>query len=409
MLLKKQLLLLTGLVIAASIIWVSCSSVEEHGSLDPTGPDGPFPLVRTGQPTITSISPAGSAQAGVDTLVITGTNFSTLLSDNTVYFNATPAALLQATATQLTMGAPFVLGDTVNIRVAVKGSDLLSESFYYKLEAAVAAFGNLSKPDFSGAIATDASGNVFVEITDGIADQAIWKFDTSGTSTTFAPKTGAVVTWSCLRVGPSGYLYAARTTRAIFRYEAAGGTAAAIWGTAFPTGVYITGMDFDQNQNLWAVGNNTSVYRVKQDLSKASFPFTANLRACRVFNGHLYMAGQKDNAEKIWRAPIVGDSLGTPEVYFDFDAAYGAKGYIPQVLTFASDGTLYIGTNSEVGIVVVSPSGAATTPVAAYTDQFADFVKYLAWGSGDALYISSSTGQLGLFKTRTAGAPNYGP
>ena len=262
--------------------------------------------------------------------------------------------------------------------------------------------------EFAAALATDASGNLFAEITDGTSDQGITMFDPSRTATSFAPKTSAVASWSALKVGPGGDLYAARATRAIFKYDAAGGAAAALW-QAFPTGTFITVMDFDQSQNLWAGGNNSSVYRVKQDKSIATFPFVANVRAVRVFNGYLYMAALKDGAEKIWRAPIIGDSLGTPEVYFDFDAVYGSKSYVPQVLTFASDGTMYVGTDAPEGIVIVSPGGAAMAPLQAYKDLFATSVKYLAWGPGDILYASSNSGVLMFVRTRKTGAPIYGP
>ena len=160
----------------------------------------------------------------------------------------------------------------------------MSDPATYALQAAVEEFGNLAQSEVAAAVATDASGNLFVEITDGSSDQGITMFDPSGTATSFAPKTAAVSSWSSLKVGPGGDIYAARTTRAIFKYDAAGGAAAALW-QAFPIGSFITVMDFDQNQNIWAGGNNSSVYRVKQDKSIATFPFVANVRSVRVFNG----------------------------------------------------------------------------------------------------------------------------
>ena len=74
-------------------------------------------------------------------------NFSPTIAENQVYFDATPATILTASATQLTVRAPNLVKDTVALRVSVYKSDKYSESKQYQLLAAVSDFGGLAKTD----------------------------------------------------------------------------------------------------------------------------------------------------------------------------------------------------------------------------------------------------------------------
>jgi len=60
------------------------------------------------------------------------------------------------------------------------------------------------------------------------------------------------------------------------------------------------------------------------------------------------------------RSRIIGrQPLGAEQVYTDFGAHY--SGYELSAITFASDGSLFIGTNAPPGIVVVHPGGIYET------------------------------------------------
>ncbi len=63
-----------------------------------------LPMLALAQPTISSFSPI-SAEVGA-TVTITGTNFSTTPTNNTVFFGATKALVTTASATQLTVIVP---------------------------------------------------------------------------------------------------------------------------------------------------------------------------------------------------------------------------------------------------------------------------------------------------------------
>jgi hypothetical protein len=377
----------------------SCTKPADNGVYDPNVSYRP-------QPTITAISPAGSAMAGMDTVVVQGTNFSTVLGENSVYFNASPAALLNATTTQISLVAPLVTSDSIGVRVAVTGSIQFSNTSLYKLKAGVTSWGNLQANDTSTSIATDASGNLLAAILLKALEGGVIKVTPAGVRSTYAPATAGVALWTSLKMGPGGYLYAARNFRAVYRFSPGGGSSATVW-QAFPVGTAIADIDFDESGNLWGGGNNSNIYCVTQAKTLTTVPFVGNVRCVRVFNGYLYFSARTDAGEKIWRAAISSTSLGTPEVYYDFGAVYPSN--VPLSITFSSDGTMYIGTDSMNGLLIVSASKTVSAPFGAYKSLFGTGLAYLAWGAADDLYASTSNGALVKFTVRgKKSAPYYG-
>jgi len=397
--LRFCLFALAGLAVLSS---GGCLVNDETGTVYDPNAVSPRP-----NPTVTSISPQGGAFAGVDTLILAGTNFSVAVAENTVYFDKSPATPFSATSSQLKLVAPLALGDKISVKVAVRGAFLFSEPISYSLTAAVVSFGTLGPTDAAGGLATDATGNLYAAIKGETSNAKIYKITPAGVKTEYAPETGGTPRWGALRLGPGGYFYAARSVRAVYRFNPGGGSAAALW-VAFPSGVFITDFDFDQSENLWAGGNNTNLYLIKQDKTTKSFPFAGNVRGLRVHSGHLYFAANTASGEAIWRAPISGDNLGTPEVYFDLTAAFSGKNLVPTSITFSSDGYLYIGTNAPEFVVIVTPTKASGAPYKAYTTLFGTGTLSFAWGSGDALYASSQSGALMKISTRKSSAPYYG-
>jgi hypothetical protein len=395
----------------AALLFVMSSCVEENGSLyDPNADLGPQPTVSS----IVSTLMPDSALADYDTLTITGTHFSPVAADNWVFFNSSVRSPYSATETEMRIRPPKELGSAVPIRVARRSSDLLSEPYPYKLGAAVETFGGV-KDSTAHAMATDATGNLYVSISKSGSDAGIFLTTPAGVRTVYVPKTAGVVNWTGLRIGTGGYLYAVRNNRAIFRVNPGGGAASPWVQITSPAGLLFYDIEFDQNDNLWAAGNNASIFCIRPDRTYKASPFTANIRSLRVFNGYLYMSGNTATENQIWRAPIIGDSLGTAEVYFDFQSAYGSMSYLPNAITFSSDGFLYIATNSPEGIVIVSPSLSTSSLYGGYADLLAPSMRWLAWGGGTSLYGSSTVvvdpaggGLLLRIQTRQTSAPYYG-
>jgi hypothetical protein len=391
-----RILLLAGLAGALTGLLGGCKEEPPTSLYD-------LPRDSRPQPVITTVDPAASALAGVTTITINGSNFSGTPSENLVYFDAAAATVLTASTTKLTVRAPAVLGDTLKLRVMVYKADLFSTPRTYKLISAAASFGSLGKVDEPYAVTADASGNVYVSIISGGTGVGVKKITPAGVLSDYAPATAGVTRWAAMKVGPGGLIYTTRILKVIYRIPAGGG-AAAIWLTAGLGTIY--DLDFDANGNCWAGGNNTAVYRVKQDKSVKSFDFTCNVRAVRVFNGYLYLGGKVDTTEGVWRAQIINsDSLGTFEKYFDFSSKY--SGYLVNALTFAADGDMYIGTDAAEAIVVVHPS---KTSEGLYPGLFTPPMWAFTWGTADDMYVTRTGTNMALLKVTMlkSGAPYYG-
>ncbi len=385
---------------AVSIILISGCENSKTGSLyDPNTPTKP-------QPTIASVNPAGSAYAGMDTILINGANFSTTLSENTVYFNTASASLLKATAAQITLLAPLVTLDSIAIRVSVVGADLFSNTYQYKLLPGLIPFGALITGEAATSVTTDASGNVYAGYSAAGTESGIAKLTPAGVRTNYAPGTAGVTLWSSLKTGPGGAIYCVRNVRAVYQFPKGGGGSATLW-SALPTGTVASDIDFDQSGNLWVGGNNSNIYRIDPAKVVTPFPFVGLIHSLRVYNGYLYFAAKTDVGEKIWRAQISASGMGTPEIYFDFAAAYPTN--VAVAITFSSDGILYIGTDSPDGIIVVNPNKSYSTPFLAYNATYSPSFFSFTWGAADDLYATSTAGVLMKVTVRgKKSAPYYG-
>jgi len=396
---KISTIVATGALLA--VLWAGCTN-DETGSLLDTIVVSSLPAA-----TISSITPAAGAQAGIDTVVIVGTNFDPSPGATQVYFNGTSADLLTITTTGISLKAPFVLGDSVRLRVVIKGSQGLSPFQTYKLESAITEYGNLGAREFVNAMTSDGSGNLYVGIADDLGrDLGIFQYAPDGTRTQYTAATAGVGSWSGMKFGPGGYLYVTRNFRAIWRFNP-GGSGAYVLFTQV-VGSYMYDFDFDQNQNMWIGGNNANIYRLKQDKTVRTFPFSGNLRSVRVFNSNLYVAGLVSGSESVWRIPIQGDTLGTPVQIYNLTSALGS-GYLAQGIDLSSTGTVYLSTSGPEGIVMVEPSGASSTPFAAYSGLFASPVKFASWRTNSTdLYASTTAGKFLILKARIPGAPLLG-
>lgn len=163
-------------------IFLACSKSKT----EPTPPT-PKPSLA-----ITSIN---VAEGPYNTVVeITGTAFSSTISENKVTFNDKEATVSMATATKLTVKVPLGAGTGI-IKIVVNGNTVTGPLFTYQLSIVTSIFagsGTSGSKDDSGSnasfnhptgVTTDADGNVYV------ADQGnnkIRKIDVNGLVTTFA-------------------------------------------------------------------------------------------------------------------------------------------------------------------------------------------------------------------------------
>ncbi len=333
-------------------------------------------------PVITSVVP-DSALAGIDTLQIMGKNFSPVIEENRVFFNGVRAEVYSATPTLLTVKAPNVPGDSVKIQINVKGALLFAEWFPYKMNKAAIEFFEFGKFDDAYAIACDLEENIYV----ALKGKKVIKITQDGERIDYATLT--VDKASGMKVGPNGDIFYLNVLQGIFRIPAGGGNDevfAILPGFAFD-------LDFDANDNIYCAGGGNAIYRVKLDKSVSTVLNIPDISvtALRVFNNYVYFAGNYEGTDVtqptvgIWRSEITSSDgdLGTPEVVFDFGANF--VGYSIYSITFAEDGTLYIGTEAPEAIVVLSPSGNFK---GLYPGVIEPTSFYMTWGNSKFLYVN---------------------
>ena len=376
--------LVVSLISALFLIIFSGCSDKGDPSLYPGTPTAPNPATA---PVIISINPAAPALAGVSQLTITGKNFSTNPSEDLVYFNGVQVPVSNATATQLTFTAPNIASDSISIMTAVLNSSLFSNRINYSLVAvAKDIYPSNSTFIVPYTLASDNSGNIYTSLTISNSGAGVKEIAHDSVVTDYASK-GSETFWSSMRFGPGGVLYTARNLYAIFKIPAGGG-APSTYVVLPSSSIKISQLEFDASNNLWAGGNNTSIYRIDQDKSIHTFPFTANITAMRIYNdggtNYLYVATTQNSDVSIQRFPIdSNDSLGAPQQYYDFTANYGVGASIT-ALEFSADGDMYLGTNLPQAIIVVH-SDKSSSPLYPGILQQTGAVS-MVWGSGNYLY-----------------------
>lgn len=367
------------LSIIALVIFSGCSN-KGDASLYPGTPTAPNP---TTAPVISSINPPTTAVAGVSQLTITGKNFSTNPLEDLVYFNGSQVKVTSATSTQLVVTAPNVVADSIAVMAAVIHSELFSNKLYYNLTPAATDFypAVLDKSDLPTSLASDNSGNLYASV----ISQGVKKITPDSVVTNYATK-GSETFWLSMRFGPNGVLYAARNLYAVYQIPAGGGAPSIF--VILPSTLKISQLEFDPYNNLWAGGNNTSIYRIKQDKSFTAFPFNGNVTAMRVYNSggtnYLYVAVQQDSNVTVQRFPIDSNgNLGAVETYFDFSGNYGVGASITS-LEFSADGDMYLGTSLPQAIIVVHPD-KTSAPLYPGVFQPTGAIS-MVWGNGNYLY-----------------------
>jgi len=371
----------------------------------------------TAVPEIVSVSPADSAFAGVDEITINGNNFPSSPNELSVFFNTVPVTILSVDANKIVVKAPNLVSDSISVRINKFRADQLSNIVQYKLISATLTFVKFNPLNTPYSLTFDKVGNAYVSLVLDKTGDGIKKITPDGTITNFAPK-GTETSWSSLKFGQSGNLYAARRVKGIVTI--AEGQTAKTWVSSSNGVGTIADFDFDLTGNMWAGGDNASLYRITQAKNVKAFAFQANVRSVRVYNNYLFVAGLKDGSEGVWRFPIVNsDSLGTAELYYDYKTNY-PTGAI-QAITFSADGDLYIGTDGVETIVVVKPDKSSQVLFSGVLNPLnKSLFNSFYWGSGVYLYFirqaidatDAATAPVAIIKVNTkntlGGAPYFG-
>ena len=367
-----------------------------------------LPIGNGPQPVIDSIVPAGGALAGVQPISIYGKNFSSSMTDNIVFFNAASGKVLSATQTRIVVTSPADTG-LQTVKIAVANAVLFSANVLYKLEPAIKAFDKyMPTGGVTNSICNGVDANLYISVADNTGkDSGIVKITASGSRTSYA--SFGLGPWTGIKFGLGGFLYAVKNVRAVYRFAPGGAGAAILWAS-IPSGSFYD-FDFDPNDNMWVAGNNKNIYKITQTAIVKGYPFEGNVKTVRYFNGYLYFGasiGSTGDTNVVYRAPIVADTLGLPEIYFNLSSAYPTETYNIQALTFSSDGDMYVGVNSPDYLMVVHPDKSFEMPYSLYrATELHSPCRNFAW-IGDYLYAGTAAGGLLQITVRKQSAPYYG-
>jgi len=397
-----KLLLTTIVVIAVAGILGTingCKPQETPSLYDPNWKSLP-------QPVVDSLSPGGGAINGLDTIRIYGKNFSGNIQEDVVFLNSAIATVVYASSTRLDITAPSsVSGDSVQVRVSVIGAEKFSSVKYYRIRPGVSSFGNLQANEAAYSVAVDDSNNLYASLAASGASEGIVKFTPDGVRQNYITDTKSAVYWNSMKLGPGGYTYAVKGLGAIYRYgPGATGSQATLWVAITRTGTLVD-IDFDANKNLWAGGNNPSIYMVSQAKQVKSFPFNGNVKGLRVYNGYLYISAIVQGSSQIYRAQILGDSITTPQVYFNMTGVNANATSI----AFSNSGNMYVALDGGAGLIVVPPGGSTyTSPYTSFSSILSNGILSLTMTPDGTIYAASGINALLRILTHESGSLYYG-
>jgi hypothetical protein len=330
-------------------------------------------------PTITNVNPAAQYFAGYESITITGTNFSTVASENNVWFNDVKANVISASATQLVVNTPNYVADSIGLKVNVTGAIAFSNSIQYRLEALFEDATVMPPNTIPFGAGIDANGLMYISLIAAGVPSGLSRFDADGVETLNYIPAPPFQGWSyrVVKVGPDGGVYMLRVAGGVplvYRIPPGGGSTTN-WGTSVGRA---EDLDFDDNGFAWVVGANETNSAVNQSIvriqdngatrSYVRFPFVANGHAVKVFNDFLYVAGTRGGNPFLWRFPIntADNTLGAEEQVADIGASYSAD-VVPRAITIGTDGTVYVALSGATYDVLPSTSASmlAVTPTGA--------------------------------------------
>ncbi len=327
-------------------------------------------------PQITNISPAGGYLAGVDSVIVTGTNFSADPDSLIIDFGGSAGVLKMVSKTEMIVRPGKNFGENLPVRVALRGQEFFSEPYPYTLFQPFGVYPGLNSEDEpTTPVAVDADNNIYAIFTRN-KETRYRKISPDGTIETdavLAPEDNGPTNstmrfnaYSSLLVGPGGELFMAQQSiRAIFRKTFGDGAREGVWAASSSGSLKIRDMVFDNNGYLWVVGRDSDqIHRFDVTTrAESKFPFEGILSSVAFYSNEneLYVGGLVDSTQSIWKFTIDGSgNIGSGELYFDFGNHYDG---IVASMIFASNGELLIATGPKIdgidkpGIIKLYPDG----------------------------------------------------
>lgn len=391
----------TGLLLFSALFLVLIGGCERDYPEAIYNPDASIGAT----PEILALDPPDATLAGVGKVIITGTHFSENPEENLVFFDGERAAVLSATETVLEVIAPNIFGETIKVKIAVKGAQMFSNVMIYRLDPAVNTVGTLFDGDKAHGIAISLTDDIFVSI----EGKLIKKIDNNADVSVFANT--SFLKSTNMKMGPANQLFAsvaAGRVRRLIRFDEAGTENTYVSLSKNPYD-----FDFDASGNIWA-GVGATINLIKPDQSKVEVLVAENnVIGLKIFNGFIYFITQNVDAteSKLMKTEIQAETLGTAENILDLAAAAWMDNARVLCLTMSADGEIYLGTDGEIGVFIYNEQQTAYSIL--YNGLIAGPIVSMTWNQDHYIYavhqIPDATSEVYKINMDVkAGAPYYG-
>jgi hypothetical protein len=337
-------------------------------------------------PVINEIEPQDGAAPGVNKIVIRGENFVGISSDHSVYFeipNTTSllAELVEVTTTSITVRRPNLVTQSAIIKINSDSAGLVVKYGPYRIDPVVEEYGSFLENLELRSVTVDNEENLYV--TEALS-RLIWKITPTGEKTVIdtasRPPTSAII-------GPNGWLYILSQNRSIERVNLTTDELAD-WHRLSSNRQLRYG-DFDSNGYLFAGGVRTDLWIIAPDSTSSSAGVYTqdSILSVRVYNNNVYLAVAGENGRFIYRHSIdASGNLGEQTEVLNWqETEFAARQF--RTITFASDGTMFIGIDSTDPLLLFDPTTKNIDIF--YKSILEPYCKQFAWGTGNYLYMIS--------------------
>ena len=403
-----RILLKNSKIILSFIIFlISCEEPNKSDSIWDENDIG------SSTPVISTVTPSQNAFAGIDTILISGSNFSENITENHVYFNGIQGTILSSTASSMVVITPNLVSDSVKITVSVQGAFIFGEYVnLYSLTAAVVEYGPFDQFTDIYSLDLDRQENLLVSM-DASPDAQFWQVNTQQDSSVWS---SALVKASGMKLGPNGSVYFVNYQRFLYRDEQ--GTPKENSEIFKRLNGNATDLDFDEYGNLYLGGTGSTIDVVDVDnedgltdgVIEAIDLDTLDVIALKVHEQFLYMLTTNVSSNQIvYRAPILDNtgSLGELEIVFDW-STYTNREASAFCMTLNESGDLFIGSNWGIQPLTIVQNGVAS---GFYNSILSEPINYMAWGNERYLYALSrgeDSRKILRVDTRMMGSEYYG-
>ncbi len=328
---NTKLLKIIGFIAVLGFMLNSCDQLKHtvYGSDNPDpNPTGQGPAV------ITEITPSEGYLK--DIITINGSGFSNVADENLVSFGQLVGTIISASTTSLQVETPDLTGQTVEVKVAIKGSEFWSNSGEFTFKDAI----QYVTTDINWPMGVDADddGNVYIG---SAGDGVIYKIDTNDNMTVFAE----VGPSGAIRFGPEKWLYVCQSwDGTVTRISPDGSTSeeyAAVEG--------VRDIDWDGSGNTYILQGSGGVVRIdpsgNQLQAVEDGTYGGETKSCRIFGDYFYFT--EIWGSTLWRMDITANGLENPVAVYEGNSPVGIE--------IDENGTVYFTEAWETTLYTLNP------------------------------------------------------